>query len=414
MKVVHQNMPMDKRKGILLLTDTFVGMGGSERNITQLIANVDKDKFEIYVGCFASGKLSQNMRNQGYSIFDLDQAGIYTSLGRRTLAFLQRLIFEKKILLIVTYHESSDFYGLALSSICNIPIISSRRDMGFNTRPHHILAYRLVGKYFDSVIAVSNAVRKEMIKLRWFPEKKIFTIHNAIDPTGYGNTNGMDALKRKIGIDPKRQVVGSVANMWKIKGQQYFIQAASLVHSQNRDVEFLIIGGDESKYTSTETELKRLGQKLGVSQNLHFLGKRDDVADLISTFDVAVVASLSEGFSNAILEYMASSKPVVSTDVGGNREAILHGETGLLVPPADAYALGKAILSILENGEMALRFGLAGRKLVKERFSLEIMLRKYENLFEQVMISQKDTSVLDRCIRPLKFVTSKYDEGNLI
>jgi glycosyltransferase involved in cell wall biosynthesis len=396
MKVIGQNMPTDERKRILILTDTFAAIGGSERNISQLLTGLEKDKFQLIVACFISGNLAQEMRNRGFSIFDLRRCGIYTVGGVENLAFLRKLIKEKKISLIVSYHEASDFYGLVLSRICNIPVVSSRRDMGFKTKLHHRMAYRLIGRYFDAVIAVSNAVKEEVIKRGWFPEKKIFTIYNAINVSEYGNTNDGTVLRRKIGIAPKRPVVGVVANMRKIKGQQYFIEAASIINRHNRDVEFLIIGDNTTK---TRAEFNLLAKELNVSQNLHFLGKRSDIADLISIFDVAVVASLSEGFSNAILEYMASSRPIVATEVGGNPESVVHGETGLLVPPGDAHALAKAILSILEDREMALRFGMAGRKIVEERFSLEIMLRKYENLFEQVMISKKDTSPLGKILR---------------
>jgi glycosyltransferase involved in cell wall biosynthesis len=127
---------------------------------------------------------------------------------------------------------------------------------------------------------------------------------------------------------------------------------------------------------------------MGISQNLYFLGGREDVADLISIFDVAVLASLSEGFSNVILEYMASSKPVVATEVGGNPELVLHGETGLLVPPADAHTLADAILSILEDKEAALRYGAAGRKRVEDKFELGKMIRQYEDLFERVILRE--------------------------
>jgi glycosyltransferase involved in cell wall biosynthesis len=89
---------------------------------------------------------------------------------------------------------------------------------------------------------------------------------------------------------------------------------------------------------------------------------------------------------------MASTKPVVATEVGGNPEIVVHGETGLLVPPANADALASAILSILEDKEAASRFGNAGRKRVEERFSLAVMLRDYENLFEQVINSRENVS----------------------
>jgi len=391
-EILHQHMSTDQRKGILLLTDVFGGMGGSERNISQLLAGIDKDKFELYIARLISVILSENAKDQGVSIIDLNGDGIYTVSGIRNLIFLKRLVREKNISLIVTYHESSDFYGLALSHICHIPVISSRRDMSFKTRRRHRLAYRLVGRYFDSVIAVSDAVKKEVVKRHWFPEKRIATIYNAINVNEYGKTKGGIALKDKMGIDPKHPIVGVVANIRKIKGHQYFVLAASIIHKRNPDVEFLVVGYDMIKDGYSIAELKQYAEQVGISQNLHFIGGRRDIADVISLFDVAVLASLSEGFSNVILEYMASSKPVVATKVGGNPEIVVHGETGLLVPPANADALASAILSILEDKEAASRFGNAGRKRVEERFSLDVMLKNYENLFEQVINSRGNIS----------------------
>jgi glycosyltransferase involved in cell wall biosynthesis len=392
-KIVNQNTP-DRRRRILLLTDIFGTVGGAERNITQLLIGIDKDKFDIYTACFVSGKLVESMRNQGFAITTLKEAGIYTISGLKNLAFLKRLATEKKICLIVTYHESSDFYGLALSRICHIPVISSRRDMGFKTALHYSLAYRVVGKYFDYVITVSDAVKREVIKRRWFPERKIFTIYNAIKTIDYGNVNEADgvALKRKLGIHPEYPVVGMVANMTKIKGHHYFLQAAAIICKYHPNVQFLIIGYEGKEPGFTIAGFERYGEEIGVSQSLHFVGGRTNVADLISIFDIAVLASLSEGFSNVILEYMASAKPVVATDVGGNPEVVVRGETGLLVPPGDPEALASAVLSMLGDKEMVFRFGMAGRRRVQERFSLDVMLRNYENLFEQVVNSRRDNS----------------------
>jgi glycosyltransferase involved in cell wall biosynthesis len=385
-------MSTNQRKGILLLTDLFGGMGGSERNISQLIGGIDKDKFELYIARLFSVILSENATNQSVSIIDLHGDSIYTVAGIRNLIFLKRLVHEKNISVIVTYHESSDFYGLALSLICHIPVISSRRDMSFNTRQRHRLAYRLVGRYFDSVIAVSDAVKKEVVARHWFPEKRIATIYNAINVDEYGKTKDGIALKNKIGIDPNHPIVGMVANIRKIKGHQYFIHAASIIHKRNPNVEFLVVGYEMIKGSNLTDELKQYAEQIGISQNLHFIGGRKDTRDVISLFDVAVLTSLSEGFSNVILEYMASSKPVVATEVGGNPEIVVQGETGLLVPPADPDALASAILFILEDKEVALRFGMAGRKRVEERFGLNVMIRNYENLFEQVINSRGNIS----------------------
>jgi glycosyltransferase involved in cell wall biosynthesis len=151
-------------------------------------------------------------------------------------------------------------------------------------------------------------------------------------------------------------------------------------------VEFVIIGGDVHEAGDSMDDMKLFAKGMNIAEKIHFLGERKDIADLISIFDVGVISSLSEGFSNVILEYMASGKPVVATDVGGNREAVMHGETGLLVPPENAHKLAEGIKVFLENREIALRCGLAGRKRVEKEFSLKGMIGKYENMFERVAI----------------------------
>jgi len=380
---------MHQSKGILLLTDIFHGMGGSERNITQLLEGIDKNKFRLYVARFASAYLAKDTKGQEAAIMNLHGAGLYTISGLKNLALLRRFVKEEKIALILTYHESSDFYGLALSFICNIPVISSRRDMSFKTKPHHRLAYRLGGKYFDSVVTVSNAVRREVIKRRWFREGRTSTIYNGINAAHYENTDDGITLKEQLGIHPKYPVVGMVANIRRVKGYDYFLEAANIIRRFNPHVQFLIVGNEWTEPGFTITDLKRYGEKIGISQNLHFLGEREDVADLISLFDVAVLASLSEGLSNVILEYMASSKPVVATKVGGNPELVVHGETGLLVPPANAQALADAILSLLEDEEGASRYGAAGKKRVEDNFGLGKMIREYEDLFERVLSTER-------------------------
>lgn len=360
------------------------------------MTGIDKERFQLYMACFHSGKLAQSMREQGYPVFDLRQGGIYTLNGLKNISFLRNLIQEKEISLIVTYHEASDFYGLVLARSCHIPIISSRRDMGFKTRLRHRTAYKLMGRFFDKVITVCEAVKEETVMQGWFPAKRTSPIYNGVDLCLYGGTgNNRDSVKREIGIQKNHPVVGIIANLRKIKGIHFFIEAASIIHKQKADVEFLIVGGDTPDSGYSISAMQLLSRKMKINQNVHFLGKRSDIPELISVFDVAVVASLSEGFSNTILEYMASSKPVVATAVGGNAEAVVHGKTGLLVPPGDSPALAEAICAILNNKEMALQFGMAARKRAEEKFSLDNMIKSYENTFEQVISSNNGASVLN-------------------
>ena len=377
-------MELPYRKRILIITDVFKKIGGSERNITQLLHGIDQGRFQVYVACFYSGEVAQAMRAAGFQIYDLRRGGIYSIRGLKNIIFLYRLVRKEKIDLILTYHQGSDFLGLILSKLCRIPIISNRRDMGFKAKLPHKIAYGLFGRYFDGAITVSDAVKDEVISRGWFKEGKVWSIHNGINVDEYGNHVNKESIKRAIGIEPNRYVVGLISNIKKIKGIRYFVHAASLICADNPKVEFVVIGGDLNEAGDSMNDMKLFAKRMNIADKIHFLGERKDIAELISIFDVAVISSLSEGFSNVVLEYMASAKPVVATDVGGNKEAVIDGETGLLIPSKNAHRLAKGINVFLGNREIALRYGLAGRRRVEKEFSLKRMIQKYEDILEYV------------------------------
>jgi len=378
------NMEPDHRKRILIITDVFKKIAGSERNITQLLRGIDQTRFEAYVACFYSGEVAQVMRAEGFQIYDLRLGGVYSFNGLKNIILLFKLIRKERIDLILTYHEGSDFLGLVLSKLCAIPIISNRRDMGYKTRLPHRVAYRLFGRYFDGVITVSDAVKNEVINRGWFKEGKVWSIHNGINVEEYSNHVNRESIKRSIGIEANKCVVGLIGNIKRIKGIRYFLSAASLICVRKSGIEFVIIGHDLNEAGNSMNDMKLLAEEMNIADKVHFLGGRKDIADLISIFDVAVISSLSEGFSNVLLEYMACAKPVVATDVGGNKEAVIYGETGLLVPPENSQKLAGAIRVFLDHRDIALRYGLAGRKRVEKEFTLKRMIREYENIFEHV------------------------------
>jgi glycosyltransferase involved in cell wall biosynthesis len=119
----------------------------------------------------------------------------------------------------------------------------------------------------------------------------------------------------------------------------------------------------------------------GLEEDLHLLGRRHDMPEVLASFDVFVLSSHDEGMSNAILEAMAMELPVVATDVGGTGEVVAEGQTGLLVPPRDPAPLAEAIAAMLAEPERRVSIGRLGRKVVEERFSAAAMVRQMEDLY---------------------------------
>jgi len=171
-------------------------------------------------------------------------------------------------------------------------------------------------------------------------------------------------------------VVGIVTRMRARKGVEEFVRAVGRVRQTVPRVHAVIVG--EVAFDET---LQQLTRALQLEEHLTLLGRRNDLPEVLSAFDVFVLSSHDEGMSNAILEAMAMQKPVVATDVGGTGEVVRHGESGMLVPPKDPEALAAAICAVLAQPERAHAMGHLGRRVVESGFSARAMVRQMEELY---------------------------------
>jgi glycosyltransferase involved in cell wall biosynthesis len=168
----------------------------------------------------------------------------------------------------------------------------------------------------------------------------------------------------------------TAARLTRQKGIEYLLQAASQVQGAD-----FVIAGDGPE----RGELEAQAGALGVADRAIFAGHRADMPELLSECDLFVLPSLFEGLPLAVLEAMAAGKPVVATDVGGTAEAVLNGETGLIVPPRDAGALAMAIRRVLDKPEWATAMGAAGRERARCEFSAETMVRRTTEVYEAIL-----------------------------
>jgi len=171
-----------------------------------------------------------------------------------------------------------------------------------------------------------------------------------------------------------------VGRLGQEKGHQHLLKAATLVPQAT-----FVIAGEGPLRESLEAQAKQLG----IDGRVKFLGHREDIQDLLAICDVFVLPSLSEGLPVSVLEAMAASKPVVASAVGGNKEVVIHGETGLLVPPADPTALATAIQSILSDPGFAARLAAAGNERVQKQFSAETMVGKITQIYDELIVQRR-------------------------
>lgn len=192
--------------------------------------------------------------------------------------------------------------------------------------------------------------------------------------------------RRKLGIPDEALVVGTVANLAPQKGLEYFLEAAQQVHVRLPEVCFAMLGATMATQERYARRIRGLARATGLTASgrlvLHDPGQ--EVAEYLRAFDIFVLTSVprSEGTPATIAEAMATSIPVVSTDVGAVRELVEDGVTGLVVPPLDAHAIASAILRLLGDGAMRQGMGEAARRRAMERFDISVCAGRHLEAFE--------------------------------
>ena len=300
---------------------------------------------------------------------------------RKGLA-LYRFLKRESIDVVVTYHHDADIWGGIIARLAGVPVlVASRRDMGYQLGFKHVLFYRYCHWLFSGFIAVSQAVKEIVAHRERVPSRKIHVIHNGLDPLLFQNSSKV-GLREEFAIPEGATVVGMAASFRPVKGQMYLVNAAARVVETAPVVRFVLVGHNDTEYFRQVTA--RIAE-LGLEQYFIFPGNRTDIPALLKSFDIFVISSEQEGFSNAIIEAMAAGLPVVASRCGGNPEAVEDTMTGYLFPACDHRALAEALIKLVNNPELRRQFADNGREKVNRMFLLDNMVQKNEILYLQLL-----------------------------
>ncbi|MCG8430368.1 MAG: glycosyltransferase [Candidatus Omnitrophica bacterium] len=365
---------------VLFIIDVLRDFGGAEKNLIQLVSGLNPTLYDPMVCCLKGGHVFGQLKDRGINVTDLQLKRIYSPRAFARAWSLVNLIRRKRVQVVVTYFESSDLWGGLIARLAGVPVvISNRRDMGFALKQRHVLIYRLINPFFDRIITVCDAVKDALRRTEGVSENKLLTVYNGVEMNAHRPSA---KLKESLGIGADEQVVAMVANLHPLKGYDHLLIAARMIIDAGKKPKFLFVGVSKNGYGDT---LRRRADEFGISGNVIFAGYRKDVPALLACSDICVLASTTEGMSNAILEYMAAGKPVVATDVGGNAELVVDSETGFLVPARNPQALFRSISLLLENEDLKTQMGRKGRERAEAFFSTRTMLDKVEGLFQDLL-----------------------------
>jgi L-malate glycosyltransferase len=376
-----------RQRRVCFVLDSL-NIGGTETQAVELARRLDPERYSLTLVCLrARGPLKERLQGTRVQVLEFHPNGGMNSPGGiyqlfRLAAFLRRERFE-----ILHAHDLwANLLGVTAAKMARVPVVvSSQRDLShlefYSTRGKKWL--RMLQKNSDAVVANANSIRDGLLQEEGFSATKIRVFHNGIDmerfavPRGNGSVFGQSLGAGKVVV-----LVGNMHT--DVKGHPTLINAASKVVQESPDTRFVFVGDGALRAVLEEKVRER-----GLERSIVFLGRRNDVPEILAASDIGVLPSKAEGLPNAVLEYLAAGLPTVASNVGGNAEVLTDGTTGFLVPPDNADALADALLRLLRDPALAEQIAVNGREFVRRNFSFERLIEQTDRMYSELLLARR-------------------------
>ena len=351
--------------------------GGTERLVVEM-ATAFAPHYHVAVFCLDDpGAWAATLRAAGIPVYGLRrQPGLDLSVAWRLAGSLRQFGAD-----IVHAHQYSAWFYSALARLLHpAPRLVFEEHGRFypevdNAKRRFVNRW-LIRRLTHRFVAVSGDIRERLVRYEGLDRKQIDVVYNGVAPLPFVAADSRERLRRQLGFGTDDFVVGTVGRFDPIKNLPMLISAFAEVATEQPRLRLLLVGDGPER-----AAIERRVAECGLGTRVVMTGYRDDARRLKACLDLFVLASFSEGTSMALLEAMAASVPVAVTDVGGNPEIVVAGESGWIVPSGDARALADVFRQALAQPEQLRRFGDAGRRRFEHRFTFAGMLEAYRSLY---------------------------------
>ena len=306
---------------------------------------------------------------------------------------LANVLIRTKPSIVHFFLPAAYLVGAPLAALAGTPIrVMSRRSLNAYQAAYPFVSAveKKLHRGMTAVLGNSLSVVRELRDQEGVPASKLGLIYNGLDTSHFAQAEPPDQARAALGLSPHDLVMVTVANLIPYKGHADLLAALGRAQpGLPPNWRLLVVGRDDG----IGPELKRLCAELGLGEHVDFLGARNDIPRLLAAADAGLLCSHEEGFSNALLEGMAAGLPMIVTDVGGNAEAVIDQENGLIVPAKDPARLAEAILCLANDPPLRARFGAAARTRVAQYFSLERCVDGYDALYRALLAGRPVSDV---------------------
>jgi glycosyltransferase involved in cell wall biosynthesis len=360
---------------IFLLGDSLK-IGGTEGQFAEIACGLNRSRWDIDVSCLrAEGPLKSRLEAAGVRAWSCGPSSLKSPRAVLAIVRLAHYLRARRVRLLHSFDFYSNALGVLAARLARVPVVvASQRDLGDLRRPFQRHVHRLVLKLADRVLVNSRAVADRLGRDGGLSPDRIVVIPNGVDVARFHP--GADRRRDAGG----RVTVGTLGNLRSEKGVVDIVHAAVLVRAQCPNVRFAIVGDGPLR-----ADLERMIRTYGLEQWIELRGGTTDPARALRDLDIFVLASYSEGCSNALLEAMATRLAVVATNVGGNPWLVDDERTGFLVPPADPAGLAKAIVRLVEAPALAAELADRALERVHAEFAVGRMLEELQAFYDRAL-----------------------------
>ncbi|MFA7159255.1 MAG: glycosyltransferase family 4 protein [Kiritimatiellia bacterium] len=372
--------------------------GGSAENTFLTVCGMDRERYEVVLirGLALESAMDEpraravesnldEARRAGVRIITLPGLVRNVHPVKDLSAFfgLLRIFREERPAIVHTHTSKAGILGRWAARLAGVPLIVHTPHghvfwgyFGRLKTSLFVMLEKITAAVTDRIIALTAQEKEDHLRLRIAPARKFEIIHSGVALGDFINPEVDPAgMRKELGIPPGAFVAGTAGRLTPVKGHKYLIAAAQKALLTMPGMIFVFLGDGELL-----AELKAQADKAGIRDNIMFLGWRQDVAGVMSAFDVFVLPSLNEGMGKVLVEAMAMGKPIVASSVGGIPDLVIHGENGLLVPCADAGAIAGALETLRGDPAQRKKMGDRGRVMAAD-YGVESMVRKIDRLY---------------------------------
>lgn len=377
---------------------THLGFGGGTDNTLATVEGLRRDRYQVHLG---SGDEHEDKIAAGRAV--ADELFLFPRLRRAPRPLddvllvrqLTRFCREQNYDVVHTHNAKAGVIGRLAAHRAGVPVVlhtmhllswqdASGRPSGVRQRVSHLLSSRLylflerfAARRSDMVVTVCDQNRDEVVRAKIAPPEKVTTVYSGIDYSRFDI--GHDRVRKcaALGLDPARPIVAMIGRLSPQKAPLDFVAAARLVLAPRPDAQFLMIGDGPMAADVVAA--------VADDAQIHMLGHRDDVPEILPFVDVFVLSSLWEGLGRALTEAMVLGVPVAVTAVNGMPELVTHLQTGMLSPASDPAAQAENVVWLLDHPDEARQMGRRGRDRVLPQFSADQMVERLDALYETLV-----------------------------